>query len=187
GIQININITKWLQKKESGKLQEVKEQHLVEVPRYVDGTPGELWVIRNPDESIAAISSNYQPNHNLWPGPLKGWPVPSLVYQRERWDIYIKQEKGCVANAKEMLNNLQSFPEKEAADTWEDMLDTAKKYSGNYEIKSPLGEIGNKNRDLLKKFSGPKDPEFSNWLKKDYERYLKDCEKKLNDIERSRP
>ncbi|WP_167541123.1 DUF3304 domain-containing protein [Janthinobacterium agaricidamnosum] len=65
GIQINIDITKWLQKKENNKLQEVKEQYLVEVPRYVNGTPGELWVMRNPDGSIGAISSNYQPNHPL--------------------------------------------------------------------------------------------------------------------------
>jgi hypothetical protein len=89
GIKLQINTTRWLPKKPDGNMPEIHEKHVLEVPPYVDGKPGELLIMRNANGTVGVISSDYQPDHAKWPGKVKGWPAPSLEYQRERWDLYI--------------------------------------------------------------------------------------------------
>lgn len=96
GIKLQIRTTQWLQQRPAETLVEVKKMHIAEVPKYADGNPGELWVLLNADESVSVVSSDLQPDHAQWPGKVKGWPVPSIEYQRERWELYRKHEEGGV-------------------------------------------------------------------------------------------
>lgn len=167
GIQVQINGTHWLPEKPDGSLPEVKETKLVEVPRYVDGKPGELWVLRGADGTLSLVSSDYQPDHAKWPGKVKGWPVPSREYQRERWDLYINHEQGYVRLYEKFLKELQSSPKSHAEESWA--------YSKEREPTS------------LARFSGPQDSEYLAYLRRSYEDGLKEAQTKLKELKERRP
>lgn len=46
GIQVKIKATHWLKAKPDGSLPEVSETKIVEVPPYLNGKAGELWILR---------------------------------------------------------------------------------------------------------------------------------------------
>ncbi|WP_169803253.1 hypothetical protein, partial [Janthinobacterium agaricidamnosum] len=167
GIEINIDITRWLPKKENENLKEVKEKYIVEIPRYVEATPGELWVMRNADGSISAIASNYQPNHPQWPGPVKGWPLPSKDYQRERWDLYITLAESDVKLTEHLINELKNNPNQRAKFSWDTIFKIRPKD--------------------LEKFTGPEDDKFREKIKIDYEENLIYSKNKLKELKESRP
>jgi hypothetical protein len=152
GIKLQVHTTHWLPKKPDGSLPEVKEEHVVEVPPYVDGKPGELWVLREADGSVSVISSDFQPDHARWPGKVKGWPVPSLEYRRERWEISRKYEAEGVAFFLSMLDQLKKDPVRRAKEDWE-----FAKQQHPTEIKN---------------FYGPEDPRYHLALKEEYEKGL---------------
>ncbi|SFU31584.1 DUF3304 domain-containing protein [Pseudoduganella namucuonensis] len=158
GIKIQVNSRHWLPKEPDGKLPEVAQTHVVEVPEYADGKPGELWVLRQPDGTVKIVSSDYQPDHEKWPGEVKGWPVPSLEYRRERHALYLELAESDVKSVKRLLSDLQQDPAKSTALSWE----LRRKYS-------PLD---------LTSFSGPSDPKFRDWLQKEYEQSLQASENK---------
>ena len=153
GTRIQIRTTRWLKKQPDGSLPEIKEVHLVEVPRYVDGKPGELWVLRMPEGTMSVVSSDFQPDHPKWPGAIKGWPVPSLEYQRERWSLFRKHKEDMVETYISLIDELEQSPHVRTKKAWE--------HATQYE---PLS---------LKGFSGPNDPSYANALKKDYAEGLK--------------
>jgi hypothetical protein len=167
GIKIKVDVTRWLPKKADENLTEVHENHVVEVPPYVDGKVGELWVLRNADGTIGVVSSDYQPDHEKWPGKVKGWPVPSLAYQRERWDLYIQLAEDEVKAAKELMIELGKIPDQYALESWE-------------------GFMKHRPKDL-DGFTGPSDPKFRNKLKTDNEEWLKSSQLKLKELRESRP
>jgi hypothetical protein len=167
GIKIKIDVTRWLPKKADGSLPEVHENHVVEVPPYADGKVGELWVLRNADGTIAVVSSDYQPDHEKWPGKVKGWPVPSVAYQRERWDLYIGLAESDVRGDQELIAELEKSPEKRAEESWETLM--------QYRPKD------------LQSFSGPTDLRFRAKLKHDDEERLKQSQLKLKQLRESRP
>ena len=107
GLKLQVDTTYWLEKRPDGVLPEIKETRLVDVPPYVEGKPGELWVLRAADGGISVISSDFQPDHPKWPGKTKGWPVPSLDYRRERWKILYDHEQGGVEDALSLLEELK--------------------------------------------------------------------------------
>jgi hypothetical protein len=185
GIKIQINVTRWLPKKADGSLPEVHENHVVEVPPYVNGKVGELWVLRNADGTMGVVSSDYQPDHEKWPGKVKEWPVPSLAYQRERWDLYIEHAEGYVQLYKKMLDELEKSPDTRATEAWEFKANEAAKYREG--VRSDLNDFAKEKRDLLNRFSGPSDPNFRSWLKQDYEQSLKESELELKKLKDSRP
>ncbi len=185
GIQVKVNITRWLPEKSDGSLPKVEETHMAEVPRYADGKPGELWVLRNADGTIGVVSSDFQPDHERWPGKVKGWPVPSLEYQRERWDLYIKHADGYVRLYKEMLNELEKSPNTRANDAWDYATQNAAQYIEG--VRTDANRFAKDNRDLLTRFKGPSDPNFRAWLKQDYEKSLKESELELEKLKESRP
>lgn len=150
-----------------GSLPEVKQKHVVEVPRYVDGKPGELWVLRNADGSVSVVSSDLQPDHAKWPGKVKGWPVPSLEYQLERWEILRKHQEGGVKLYLSSLASLEKDPDKEAREDWD--------YKKQHR---PEGLAG---------FSGPADPRYREALKKEYEEGLERSRRWLKDVMEERP
>jgi hypothetical protein len=160
GIKVQISTTHWLAKLPDNSLPEVKETHVVEVPRYMDGKPGELWVLRTADGSVDLISSDFQPDHEKWPGKVKGWPVPSLEYQRQRWELLKEHKQVFIRTYIELLDELERTPEIATKAAWE--------HAKEYEPKS------------LEGFSGPNDPKYALALKREYadglERSRKDFE-----------
>ena len=156
GTKLTVRTIHWLKARPDGSLPEVKQVHVVEVPQYADGKPGELWVLRNADGSVGVISSDFQPDHAQWPGKVKGWPVPSLEYQRERWELYRKYEADGLASFLHAAADLEANPEKHSKKTW---AFTQQHYPAD-----------------LAGFSGPDDPKYRQFLKAQYKA----------DVERSR-
>ncbi|MEW6369803.1 MAG: DUF3304 domain-containing protein [Pseudomonadota bacterium] len=167
GIKVRIDTTHWLPKRPDNSLPEVKETHLVEVPRYADGKPGELWVLRAEDGRMSVVSSDFQPDHEKWPGKVKGWPVPSLEYRRQRWEIYRNHEEGGVRLFLSLLEELEKDPQRQARDAWE--------FAKQYEP------------DSLTKFSGPDDPQYRMMLKKDYMEGLQMSRERLKNVMEAQP
>ncbi|QOL51635.1 DUF3304 domain-containing protein [Massilia litorea] len=152
GIKLTVRTTHWLKARPDGSLPEIKQSHIVEVPKYVDGKPGELWVLRNADGSVSVVSSDLQPDHAQWPGKIKGWPVPSIEYQRERWELFRKHEADGVKSYLSALEQMKENPDKQAREAWE----VTKQYY-------PSDLVG---------FSGPDDPKYRDSLRKEYEEGL---------------
>ena len=167
GIKLQIRTTQYLQQRPAETVVEAKKLHVVEVPKYIDGTPGELWVLLNADESVSVVSSDLQPDHAQWPGKVKGWPVPSLEYQRERWELYRKYEADGVASYLSGLAELKENPEKTMRQAW-----NVKKEYFPSDITS---------------FSGPSDPRFRDSLQKEYEEGLERSRKLLKNVMDARP
>ncbi|MYN41265.1 DUF3304 domain-containing protein [Duganella sp. FT109W] len=115
GIRIKVNqeFESRMDKKSAGSSTRV-----IEVPPYIDGKPGELWVVRAADGSIDIISSDYQPNHPKWPGQVKGWPVASIEYRRYRWSLYIKEAQARIHMAQNALDQLETSPAALAQESW---------------------------------------------------------------------
>lgn len=148
-------------------MPEVKQKHVVEVPRYVDGKPGELWVLRNADGSVSVVSSDLQPDHARWPGKVKGWPVPSLEYQRERWELFRKHEEGGVRLYISLLKKLKEDPEGQLTESW------------NYAKEHYPEDVA--------VFTGPNDPKYMISLKKEYDEGLKRSQRLLKDVMDAKP
>lgn len=149
---------------EAGK--DVDKDLTVDVPKYEDGKPGEVWVQRFSDATYALVLSDYQPNHPNWPGRIKGWPVPSLDYQRKRWDIEIRSEEGYFDSYRKSLELLDSEPDEEAQRDWD----------------FRVSQFEN-----LKKFSGPKDAKFLEMIRKENLEGLKESTARLQKLKEERP
>lgn len=165
GTKLRLTTRHWLKKRPDGSLPEVTEEHEVEVPKYSEA--GELWVIRNADGKISVVSSNVQPDHPDWPGTIKGWPVPSLEFQRERWELHVHQKKIYLKSYADSLEKLKSNPDEEAKEAW----DHSMKYS-------PAELNG---------FNNPNDTNYKSHLKNAYSNRLKELEQELDDLLRSKP
>ncbi|MGZ8289094.1 MAG: DUF3304 domain-containing protein [Telluria sp.] len=167
GIKMQIHSTHWLPRRPDGTLPEVKQVHLVDVPPYVDGKPGELWVLRGADGTMSVISSDFQPDHHEWPGKLKGWPVASLEYQRERWELIRKHEEEGVDLYVSLLDELAKSPHTRARESW--------MHATKYEPET------------IKNFSGPDDPAYVVYLKERYTDGLKRSKVLLSNVLEARP
>jgi hypothetical protein len=167
GIKVRIHSTHWLPNLPDGSFPEVKEVHFVDVPPYVNGTPGELWILRGVDGSISVISSDFQPDHSKWPGKLKGWPVASVEYRRERWKLMKEHEEDGVELYLSLLDELEKEPQSRARDSWA----FAKEHDPS----------------ITKRFSGPDDPGYLLFLKENYTLSLERSRKLLKNVMESRP
>ncbi|GAB3459531.1 hypothetical protein GCM10027321_17500 [Massilia terrae] len=167
GIKVRIRLTHWLPKDKDGHLPEVIAEQTAEVPPYVDGKPGELWVLRGEDGTVSVVSSDYQPDHPRWPGQVKGWPVPSLEYRRTRWELIRHYKKTDVDLFVTLLDQLKKDPNKRAAEAWAD----AEQYD----------------RASVAKFSGPQDPRYLAYLNEEYKQGLMDSTRELQRFEETRP
>lgn len=167
GMKVQINATHWLPRKADGSLPEIKETQVVEVPRYVDGKPAELWVLRGADGKISLISSDYQPDHEKWPGKIKGWPVPSLEYRRERADLYISVATASLASSERYLKELE--------------------YKPNESIEGSWNALREKFPDELIGFSGPGDPKFKEKVRDCREKLVIKDREELQELKKGRP
>jgi hypothetical protein len=167
GMMVTINSTYSVGKLADNTLHDVPATQTVEVPRYPNGKPGELWVLRGPDGKMDLVSSDFQPDHPDWPGKVKGWPVPSLAYQRARWDIDIKYEKDGVAMYEKLLAELKSAPDARAGNAWNSALSNDK--------------------ESIKGYSGPNDLKFREMLKREYEEGLQRSRSQMDRLVKGRP
>lgn len=167
GARLQIHTTHYPKPPPNGKRVEIKETIQAEIPKYLEGQPGELWVLRMPDGKVEVVSSNYQPDHQRWPGKVKGWPVPSIEYRRERWELYRKIEEADVRTFTQALEDLETSPVTSAQEDWESMK-------------------SHRPQDL-NGFSGPDDPLYVAERKASYTRALESSKKNLQIIMEGKP
>jgi hypothetical protein len=167
GIKVSIQSKHWVGRSADDSLHDIESTHLVEIPQYADGKPGELWVLRSADGSMNIVSSDVQPDHPNWPGKIKGWPIPSLAYQRERWNIYIVHQEGFLHAFTGLQEKLRSSPNEAAHDAWAHTLE--------YDKQS------------LTDFSGPDDPKYRKMLKQDYEKGIQEILTEISRLRKGRP
>lgn len=167
GIKLQIRATHWVEKRAENSIKEFKKEVIVEVPKYVDNRPGDLWVLREADGKVSVISSDFQPDHPKWPGKVKGWPVPSLEYRRERWELYRKDRQSSVDNYLDLLDELETSPRTRTNEAWKTAM--------QYDRRSIVG------------YAGPEDPRYFAYLKKRYTEGLKDSREQLAEVLKERP
>lgn len=146
---------------------DITETKIVDVPEYVDGKAGELWVVRAADGALSVVSSDFQPNHAKWPGAVKGWPVPSVEYRRQRWGQYMKLAQDALDTANEALEELKTSPHKLVEGSW--ALDQ------KYQPES------------VKEFSGPEDVKYVEFVRYKFEKMKRRSEEKVRRLQESRP
>jgi len=166
-LKVNIQVTYWLKKNGEDQLQEVKKLYVVDVPHYTTGRTGELWVLRTAGGGVEIVMSEVEPGNAEWPGKIKGWPRPSLSFQRERWDIDRKQAEINVSVYQDGLKELNSSTEIDMSEEW----DLDMKYH---------------TRDV-KVFSGPNDAAYLDYKRKIYTEGLKRSKARLDQLLKNKP
>ncbi|MBV6322108.1 DUF3304 domain-containing protein [Duganella violaceipulchra] len=167
GIQIKVHAVHSARLSPDKAGPEIAETQIVEVPEYIDGKTGELWVIRAADGALSAVSSDFQPNHAKWPGAVKGWPVPSLEYKRQRWGQYMKLAQDGLDTANEALAELKISPQKLVAGSW--------KLDQKYQPKS------------VQEFSGPEDERYVEYVRQKFLRMKRNSEEEVRQVQERRP
>lgn len=167
GMKLSIDVTHHVGKLADNSLHDVRGTEQVEIPRYPDNKPGEIWVLRTSEGKLDAVLSDFQPDHPKWPGKVKGWPIPSLEFQRRWWDISIKHTKDGIELFKESLAELDSNPDARAASAWDYALQ--------------------RNQKSLAGFSGPKDPKYRDKLRREDLESLELSYAELKSLQRGRP
>lgn len=167
GIKVSIHSKHWVGKNADNSLHYIDSAHLAEVPPYADGKPGELWVLRAADGSMNIVSSDFQPDHPKWPGKVKGWPVPSLTYQRERWDLYIKHQQDFITAFEELTSKFSASPDIAAQEEWDHAIE--------YDKNSLVG------------YEGPRDPKYRAKLKEEYAKGLEQTRGEIRRLQKGRP
>jgi hypothetical protein len=167
GIQIKVQAVHSARLSPDKAGPEITETKIVEVPEYIDGKVGELWVVRGADGALSVVSSDFPPNHARWPGSVKGWPVPSLEYKRQRWGQYMKLAQDGLDTANKALQELKVAPQKKAARSWE--------FDKKYEPKA------------LEGFGGPEDVKYIEFVRQRFEEMKSISEDKVRQLQESRP
>ena len=164
-LKVRIDFNVYLPRRPDGILPKTVNSTLVDIPQYQQ--PQELWVVRDAEGAMVIVMSNFEPDHPKWPWKIKGWPVPSLAYKRERADLYIKLKKDDIRNSQELSDEMRSAPEKTAKRSWE--------FSMEYDKKSLVG------------FTGYKDKKFQKFLINDFEKTLAEDKEILKKLQAGRP
>lgn len=167
GMKLKIHAKHWPKRLSDESSREIKEVIEAEVPKYADGEPGEIWVLRHSDGKLEVVASDHQPDHPKWPGSVKGWPVPSIEYRRERWELYRKHEAGVVELYESLLKDFKTNPDLETKEAWD--------YAQKNSPKS------------LEGFSGPNDPRYRAELEEHYIRSFKLSTQRLKEVMEARP
>lgn len=165
GIKIKIDYIYYLRLKPDGTLPEFSNSTIVEMPQYEK--PEELWVMRSDKGTMSIVNSNYQPDHPKWPGKIKGWPAPSLEYQRQRSDIYIKTAKRHVRTYEESVNGMKKMPNETAKESWD--------FSKIHEPEKLIG------------YTGYMDKKYQQDITIEYNKFLLESRRELNELEKERP
>lgn len=141
---------------------------VIEIPPYPEGKAGNLWAIVYPDGSLGAVSTNFGPGNEKWPGKIKGWPVPSLEYRRFLWERDLKEKQMYARDAKRLLDELKGDPVNRLYSAWA----SSTKFD---------------DKEILEKFKGPSDPAYKEFLLKDYEEYVRMTQQEVDDWMKVKP
>lgn len=165
GLTVKLDYKLYFPNPSGGNIQTSKEAAVIDIPQYVN--PEEVWVVRDAKGGMSIVLSNFQPDHSQWPGKVKGWPVPSLAYHRERADIYITNARGAVEAIQELSDDMEKAPAKTAKEMWE--------FSEKYDREAILG------------YTGYEDKRYQDFLIKDFRESLARSKDTLKDLEAARP
>ena len=123
-----------------------RQTFIVDLPPYdKSGKAGDVWFINYPDGTVGVVSTAYRPNGDEWPGKIKGWPKPSLAFQRELWERDMRLAQESLRASKESAAEFDRNPLDFLRKRWDFYLEELKQ-------KRPPKE--------LQMFAGPVDPEF---------------------------
>lgn len=167
GLKVNIRSVHWLPKDAKGALPKVEKIYTVDLPPYPNGKAGELWVLRTAEGGVDLVSSDVEPGHPQWPGKVKGWPEPSLAYQRERWELYKKIAEGKVRVYRQSLDELRTNTRAHLLRNWD------------HDRERHPGEIS--------RFSGPDDRSYTEYKKDEYIEGLRHAEAELSELLKEKP
>ena len=167
GLKVEIAETYWLPMKADKSVPEIKKKHMVEIPPYQGGKAGELWVLREAGGEMTVVSSDVQPDHQSWPGKVKGWPVPSIEHRRELQDRAVAEAQMRIDLYVSSLDELSKEPGKHGLEEWNSIM-----------MFQPA---------RLKQYKGSGDPAYMVMLKKDYENKLASARDDFKNIKAARP
>jgi len=123
-----------------------RQTFIVDLPPYdKSGKAGDVWFINYPDGTVGVVSTAYRPNGDEWPGKIKGWPKPSLAFQRELWERDMRLAQESLRASKKSMDEFDQDPSASLKKKWDFYLEEKKQ-------KRPPKE--------LQMFTGPADPEF---------------------------
>jgi Protein of unknown function (DUF3304) len=135
-----------------------------ELPPYPTEEPGVLWALFYDDGSVEVFASAVDPGHPKWPGKVKTWPVPSREYKLSLWQIEYEQFSSLVPGYERMAKGLSQAE-----------VDSKWNYFLNYRKKELAG------------FSGPSDPKFAEYLRREGLDGLERVKERLQALERNKP
>ncbi len=167
GLTAEVRATIWLPATTEEKLPSVKKSYVLDVPAYEQGKATELWILRTADNEFSLVASNFQPDHPQWPGKTKGWPVPSVQYQRIVHAQSLKQAQSDVALYESLLAGLKNRPVEHGKDAWEHRMVS--------------------DAHTLKAYKGPADPAFLAMLRADYQTGLVETTEQLKRVKAAQP
>lgn len=167
GLKAEVRATIWLPATAEERLPSVKKSYVLDIPAYEQGKTPELWILRNADDEFDLVASNFQPDHAKWPGKIKGWPVPSVEYQRIIHAAYLKEAQSDVDLYESSLEELKNQSVESAKATWDHRI---------------IREA-----NALKAYNGPTDPAFLAMLREEYQTGLVEAQKKLKHVKAERP
>ncbi|WP_332876938.1 DUF3304 domain-containing protein [Massilia sp. S19_KUP03_FR1] len=165
GMKVKLNFELYFPNPSGGDARKTKNTEMVDIPQYIN--PEELWLVRAAHGEMSIVLSNVQPDHPKWTGPVKGWPVPTLAYYRERADIYINNSKGTIDALQELSKGMRSAPEETAKGMWE--------LNERYDRKANFG------------YAGYKDKKYQEFLRADFDKSLAEEKENLKLLEANRP
>lgn len=164
-LKVKIDFTVYFPRRPDGTLPKAISSTLADIPQY--SQPQEMWVLRDVEGKMTVVISKFEPDHPEWPGQVKGWPVPSLAYLRDRADIHINMSKSYVRVFQELSDEMRDQPEKTAERRW--------KFAEEYD------------KDSLKGYSGYKDKKFQKSLIEHFATSLAESKKSLEKLQAARP
>ncbi|WP_062482709.1 DUF3304 domain-containing protein [Variovorax boronicumulans] len=147
-----------------------RQNFIVDLPPYdKSGKAGDVWFINYPDGTVGVVSTAYRPNGDEWPGKIKGWPKPSLAFQRELWDRDMRLARESLESSAEALQELNKDSKKYLKETWDER---AKEFAYRKELAA---------------FSGPDDPAFFTKEKAMLERLIVWNQEKIDRLMKVKP
>jgi hypothetical protein len=164
-MKVKIDFTVYFPRLADGTLPKTFSSALADIPQY--SQPQELWVVRDVEGKMTIVISNFEPDHPKWPGAVKGWPVPSLAYKRDRADIYIRNRKGYIQAFQKLSDGMRDAPDATAKEMWE--------FAEEYDRESIVG------------YSGYKDKRYQKFLRDDFDKSLAEDKITLKKLEAARP
>jgi hypothetical protein len=165
GLKINLDYKLYFPNPSGGDIRTAKTAAVIDIPQYA--RPEEIWLVRDAQGAMGIILSNVQPDHPQWPGKVKGWPVPTLAYQRERTDIVIATERSGLKAVQSLLQGMRTSPDQTAKRSWE--------FAEEYDREAIVG------------YKGYQDKNYQNFLIEDLEKSVKESEVRLKILEAERP